>query len=146
MTLSKKGLLAVGAAATPFVLFYTFDIFDGTHIILCASLLGFWVSAAAADIIYTLVHHAYIAAYEQNPFLRVLTVKLSSSRPYGLAAAVCTMLAAEAVLVVVLAPFIVICEWDFGFVALVSSVSAGMAHVAGLAQSMAFVRIKHNKA
>ena len=93
---------------------------------------AFWLAACCMDMAYAVRYRHFLSRYEQSPVLRVLAGRLRLE--YAVPAA----LAAEFALVV-LSPFLVTHEWDSGFLS-VAAVLIGMVHMAGLAESMSFVR------
>ena len=139
--LTFKEMFVVGAAASPSVLFYKLGMVPVDNLALLWRLLVFWLLTCAVDMAYTVRYRAYIAEREQNPLLRTLARRLPlRNKRYGLGAAVGVMLAAEVLLVALVASLVVVRELDVVFVAYVSGVADGAAYLVGLAQTVVFVR------
>ena len=93
---------------------------------------AFWLAACGMDMAYAVRYRRFLSRHERSFVLRVLAGRLRLEH------AVPAALAAESALVV-LSPFLVTHRWDPGFLS-VAAVLVGMVHVAGLAESMSFVR------
>ncbi len=94
--------------------------------------LLFWMLSATADLSYMWKYHRLIS-HEKNPILRNLAVYMP------LWAAACTAFCVEAVLIIIVAPFVLAHRWDPATIGL-AGLLAGAVHIAGLVESNGFIR------